>query len=289
MQNERTWQFWDEYYATQDKKAQEWILEPTIELLERLAEHMPAHSRTIHILEIGCGTSVLAREFGKLLLQKNNDAHMLATDISPVCIDFNRQRDEILILRETTSSPHDGQFEYRTLNALEQHPELHNSFDIILDKGCLDTFAFRSKQRGQNQPYAPLIRTVLDNIHSWLKQDGVYWVLTPRQKFRAVRDLRGFQSVQRVDVGSMRRGELVSTQEGTFLHVCRKNESYSANPAEIAFDREDDDLIINDTSSCSKCHLTFYDFRKGERQRGEAVWLRQWKGHCRHCKRVVTS
>ncbi len=278
MQNERTWQFWDEYYTAQENYAQEWIVEPTIDLMERLSEHLPQHNSTIHILEIGCGTSTLARKFWSYLLKKDIDAHVIATDISSVCVEFNLQRDAL------TSTEH--RFEFRTMNVTEQHPDLHESFDIILDKGCLDTFAFRSKQRGQNQPYNLLIRTVLDNIHSWLKPDGVYWVLTPRQRFRSVRDFRGFQSVQRVDLTTIPRGELVSTQHHTYLHVCKKNQQYIPNTGESAF-RTENEEVIDDASFCSNCHMTFYDFRKGEPVdgRGKAVWWRQWRGHCRHCKR----
>lgn len=283
MQNERTLQFWDEYYSKRGKDAQEWILEPTEELFERLAEHVPPHASALRILEIGCGTSILARELWKFLIQKNISTYVLATDISLVCIQFNQQRDQLII---DNASP-DARLEYRILNAAEQQPDFENSFDIILDKGCLDTFAFRSKQRGHTQPYAPLIRTVLNNVHSWLKEDGVYWVLTPRQKLRSVRDFRGFQSVQRADLTAMQRGELVSTQEHTLLHVCRKNTNY--NPGENAFDVEDN--LAEETSSCQKCKMTFYNFRKGEPLdgRGEAVWLRQWRGHCRHCKGIANS
>lgn len=281
MQNQRTLQFWDEYYSTQEKDAQEWILEPIIELLDKLMEHLPPRKSTpIRILEIGCGTSVLARELWKLLIQRNIDAHILATDISPVCIQFNRQRDTANI----PSGLCDDRMQYGVLNAAEQQPSFENNFDIILDKGCLDTFAFRSRQRGHSQPYAPLIRAVLNNIHAWLKDDGVYWVLTPRQKLRSVRDFKGFQSVQRVDLTAMQRAELVSQKEHTYLHVCCKNMTYSPHQIENAFDLEND--CVDDTSSCTTCKMTFFDFRKGELLdgRGEAVWKRQWKGHCRHCK-----
>jgi cyclopropane fatty-acyl-phospholipid synthase-like methyltransferase len=278
MQNERTWQFWDDYYTSQEKDAQEWIVEPTIDLLEKLSEHLPRHNRTIHILEIGCGISTLARDFWSYLLKKNIDANVIATDISPVCIALNQQRDDL------TSTEH--RFEYRTLNVAEQHPDLNESFDIILDKGCLDTFAFRSKQRGQNQPYALLIRTVLDNIHSWLQPDGVYWVLTPRRKFRSVRDFRGFETVHRVELTTIPRGELVSTQQHTYLHVCQKNQQYLPNTDDHAFCKGHEETI-DDDSFCPKCHKTFYEFRKGEPMdgRGKSVWWRRWSGHCRHCER----
>jgi hypothetical protein len=37
---------------------------------------------------------------------------------------------------------------YEVLNVAEPHPELARNFDVILDKGCLDTFLFRSRSRG---------------------------------------------------------------------------------------------------------------------------------------------
>ena len=95
MQNERTLRFWDDYHCENDEK--EWILQPTNELIKQIALHVPQFppvqsskvengpikemtpircnigdfnylppqqhpKKPLRILEIGCGTSTLARD-----------------------------------------------------------------------------------------------------------------------------------------------------------------------------------------------------------------------------------
>ena len=161
--------------------------------------------------------------------------HVCATDVSQVCIEVSQQRDQEFMLATDNDNVDTNDYstrnvlEYRVLNVLQeprqqqqeqQRPSRHDQWDVILDKGCLDTFMFRSRQRGaENNVYTELLHRALDNIHTWLKggnkanvnddggndddnqqqkhRVGVYVLLTPRSKIRAVRDYAGFDSVQR--------------------------------------------------------------------------------------------
>jgi hypothetical protein len=196
----------------------EWILQPSPALLQELAKRIittsivvlkrcckgvvacqeqqtePSNEKSgpivIRILEIGSGTSCLARELCRYLnnnnitrLDDDNDSdkakwnnnnravefHVLATDVSHVCIEQNRQRDA-QFLRTSL-------LQYQVLNVVQgaaaaavEEEFKAGMFDVILDKGCLDTFLFRSRTRGSGpkRDYSPLVRTVLDNVHTWL-------------------------------------------------------------------------------------------------------------------------
>jgi hypothetical protein len=306
MQSEATLKFWDDFYEKQKQSTEdptkEWILKPTPDLLEQLVCHLPQRRSHLRVLEIGCGTSSLARELWLSFLQQRNESddssqesniYLLATDVSEVCIHQCQERDASLLRDDTSNS--DSGLEYGVLNAAESHPEMQGKFDVIIDKGCLDTFLFRTKQRGSGQkPYGQLIRTVLDNIHSWLRSSstdnpddsGVYLILTPRAKLKSARDYLGFSSFERhlLDVTNMSRGDLEGDDddERIFLYKCRKNTLYSPSCTE-AFGI--DNRPIADQDTCQTCMLTFVDFRKGEELlgRGEAFWFRQFKGHCSHC------
>lgn len=167
--------------------------------------------RVYRILEIGCGNSRLAIELWTYILhlqklledapsdrltdegihdcsrqQIKNGIHLLrrriqfwSSDVSDVCIKQNQRRDFNILKKSNAvddeySASFDSNnqfFQYCVINLTQPHPELENKFDLILDKGCLDTFLFRSKNRGASgqKCYAALIQTVLDNIQSWLK------------------------------------------------------------------------------------------------------------------------
>jgi hypothetical protein len=115
--------------------------------------------------------------------------------------------------------------EYKVWNLTEApNPNFLNYFDIVLDKGCLDTFLFRTRMRGssgtgssQIAVVPPLLYTVLHNVAACLvvpgtpsnttttitdttdskDQDntsqivrhyGQYKVLSPRRKIKCLRD-----------------------------------------------------------------------------------------------------
>jgi hypothetical protein len=173
----------------------------------------------IRILEIGCGTSCLSRNLYDFLVQlihhdieihdgqgvcnqhwKGTKIELLATDVSDVCIDYLRQRDAHHALAHHNSSfnrLHSITLKYDVLNVVESHPPFNNRFDLILDKGCIDTFLFRSRCRGSTyRNYGPIIQQVLHNIQSWLRSTtSIYAVMTSRQKHKSLRDYRGFETV----------------------------------------------------------------------------------------------
>jgi hypothetical protein len=318
MQKDGTIKFWDDFYVAQEDAegascSKEWILEPSITLFQQLAEHLPKDRtsrphKSLRILEIGCGTSSLGRELWLYIKEERllncdisqhtscgseNNIHIWATDVSHVCIQQNRIRDAQCIEMSA------GSFDYGVLNVAEPNPELCGQFDIILDKGCLDTFLFRRGGSG-NKPYGPLVRNVLDNIQSWLVDGcgisgvngnddgtsaaGVYIVLSPRKKLKSTRDYKGFSNHRRneLDLAVLNCGDLQGKLESVFLHQCRKNKAYSRSCRD-AFNVEK--AVFADCDTCRSCETTFIEFRKGERMlgRGENFWFREWKGHCTHC------
>jgi hypothetical protein len=344
MQREKTLQFWDDFYtqhqmsvnAESADQSKEWVLYPSLELLAQITQQMPL-DRDITILEIGCGTSTLARELYLYLQLLPNTAYyssqqstasasaltvsvekahfhdcarssaspvykrrVIATDVSPVCISQMRERDARIIQSSQ------GDFSYEVLNIADNdHPHLARQFDVILDKGCLDTFLFRSRQRGSGQVYADLVRRVLNHLHSWLRDEpmGRYLILTPRSKLHSIRDFAGFTSVQRRPLTDIHRADLEGDEKGNednksstdkdigsntveeamYFYTCCKNSSYSADDPAFRIPIEKDP---QDEDMCPGCLVTFYDFRKGEdvRGRGRPFWFREWRGHCRHCK-----
>jgi len=237
MQNERTLKFWDKLH--QKQPTQEWILHPSISLLRHMADQLPTNRPVLRILEIGCGTSGLAREFYVYLTTQHAkfgevSVHMWATDASEVCIRQNQERDAAFLQASENmcdaDEKHSNSFQYKVLNVTDPHPELDGQFDLILDKGCLDTFAFRSKMRGRGQPHAQLVRIVLDNVQGWLQSGdrdtcdpeendssstGLYLVVTPRPKLKIVRAYKGFLSYQRheLDLMALKLGDLICKQD----------------------------------------------------------------------------
>ena len=258
MQRERTIEFWNNFHQIDDHK--EWILLPTDQLLNRLLSYVRDSSDPM-ILEVGCGTSQLSR---CLYERDNNKASYVVTDVSPVCIEINRTRDASIL---------SDRFNYKVLNALE--PEvvsLNQKFNLVLDKGCLDTFLFRSSKGSH------LVTKLLNNVHQWLQDDGQYFVLTPRPKITMLRDFPGFATVRRVilDDSNATLGDLDGATAGTqvvYLHICTKRNSYVPNEK----GSEDEQQI---PQQCEKCGMTFEDFRKNETH---IKVERRWTGHRVHC------
>jgi hypothetical protein len=324
MQKDSTLTFWDDYYQKLDENGaeiisdepKEWIIRPTEELLRQIGSFLPewkdasdsdSSSSCLRILEIGCGISSLAMQLWRYL-QLREEEHQRkngkrrrkridawATDVSQVCIRQVQRRDALLLAKQ---SHEEGVFQYSALNVTEPHPELMGKFDMILDKGCLDTFLFRSRCRGGgNRPYSQLVQTVLDHVQSWLRgPSSIYLILSPRSKLMVVRDYNGFVSVERFDLAHTMVSEDLETMGGSRQHceqtrkvkqrcvnlyVCHKNPDYRPG---AAFSLET--KPVHDEDFCTSCGVTFFDFRKGEglSYRGEAFWFRQWRGHCKHCK-----
>jgi hypothetical protein len=246
----------------------------------------------LRILEIGCGTSTMARDLWHYIQQEEDGGvYMCVTDVSPVCIQVNQERDESLLANGDGDQKPSSSLEYRALNVLDEQPHDKLPWDVILDKGCLDTFLFRSRQRGENAVYTNLLQKVLDNLWRWMADDGVYLLISPRSRIRAVRDYAGFASVERHPLGNASKGALVGKdKEGKpqnnpgYIFVCRKNTAYVIGKTS-AFTTNHRELPQDD-AECPHCGMTFFEFRKAEAVDGRGVvfWTREWKGHCIHCK-----
>ncbi|KAG7347209.1 methyltransferase domain containing protein [Nitzschia inconspicua] len=305
MQRQETLQFWDDYHT--DRQEQEWISKPSDDVLQMIFEQCTvlqdkngiptSHTQALKILEIGCGTSSLVRDVKTFFEHKFQyqqhcrKVHACGTDVSAVCIDHLRKRDTDFLLKEN------GLLEYKVLNVVDGTPSRQN-WDLILDKGCLDTFLFRSRHRGPNSDHNNLIRQILDNIHRWLTpRTGQYMFISPRAKVKAVRDYRGFSLVHRLELPASARSTLEGTKNSKedhvhpgYLHVCYRNDDYESGKSETFREQTNRDLS-HDDAKCPGCGKTFLQLRRGEavEGRGTAFWKRYWQGHCRHCKGDTTA
>lgn len=299
MQNRKTLKFWDDFYETEEPTSSsntEWIVQPSESLLATISEHIisavPQNCKTIHILEIGAGNSLYSLRLWQHLMEKSNSfiVHVLATDVSEVCIRQNFKRDEerINVLSDAIRL---GTFRYDVLDALQNPPsEEHvKKYDFVLDKGCLDTFLFRGRNKKVNEDNV-LVRTLLDNIHEWLKSYGKYILLSPRKRLSGVQDFCGFAGLQRKQLNLAQcsncydAGSLVGEKNfGANLFIFSKNCNYSRElkqafriPANIPLDDE----------RCQTCGVSFKEFRRGSNLVGKngTNWSRKWRGHLQHCK-----
>jgi len=285
----------------------------------------------LRVLEIGCGTSSLAADLCDFWEQKDDPPpqrrlHVLATDASPVCIEQQRQRQQqVMNDRPETSSTSScssssssapcctrtTRLEYRVLNITEPHPELNGGFDVILDKGCLDTCLFRSKNKKNDL----VVDTVLRHLHAWLRPPptqrsvsssvllsndddekdsggGVYCLVTPRRKLPVVRDLADFAVTRTVlpacefagGNGSLEPRSGVQHQtcsDRYYLYVCRRIDPELNNSTQTTVSEHE-----NNFESCHKCGLSFEDFlSRTKRNRTLEYWKRHWKAHEQHCKK----
>lgn len=311
--------------ATDDETTSdlEWIVPNSIELLDTILSLFPSSgndgyevkanaeverndSSAVNVLEIGCGVSQLSLSLlRRILLKKkepaspyhNRACSFVATEVSSVCIEHNQKRDNTFISSVDTK---DGCLSYQFLDVLNtiSSSETTQKYDIILDKGTLDTFLFRSKRTKKGTAsHPPLLTPLLNNTHRWLRSGckAKYIIISPRPKIKSVRDFRGFASVRRIKVDTTGMGEDVvlvkgnsekSTQAKTevYLYECTRNDSY--NPEEdspyfsLGYNTEDE-------STCEKCGVSFKDFRGKAFDQGEIVWARRWKNHGVHCKGAV--
>lgn len=145
---------------------------------------------------------------------------VVCTDISPVAIDrlVARQKQEDserrrrpglhYLVADATELPatfgftsdgddHDKQDEERNgescmaqslaaaLGAGASSPESprHLLFDVVVDKGCADTFQFRGKTNESDE----LLRQLFHSVYAVLRPGGAYLVVTPRRKVKHLR------------------------------------------------------------------------------------------------------
>lgn len=263
-------------------------------------------SKTINLLEIGCGVSQLSISLLHRLILHDQDTtarvisctyNIVATDVSLVCIDHNRERDSVY----TSSLQNDGhRLSYEVLDVLSydaSSPHMRQ-YGMILDKGTLDTFLFRSKRTKKGiSTHPPILTPLLNNIHRWLRSEceAKYIIISPRPKIMSVRDFRGFASVRRkkIDTAAMSsdvvlvKGNSDTSKQSksvVYLYECIKNDYY--HPDHDAPYRDIMECNANDESLCSTCGINFKEFlgKVDARDQGEIVWARRWKNHCVHCK-----
>lgn len=278
MQNQKTIQFWDDFYESEESEIKEWILEPNEYLLQHLAREIDKENSNM-VLEIGCGTSTLSRELYKLMSSERQSICFVATDVSSIGIQQCQRRDKELLSQN---------LKYNVMNITEKNQSLKGKVDVVLDKGCLDTFLFRSKNTGRG--YGSLVRAVLDNVHHMLNPSGgKYLILSPRTKLKAIRDYVGFSSVVRRQLGpgfqpAGLQENHKKANESLFLYICQVNPDYNVDKCDDAFGLLREKPI--DSDPCPKCKINFYKFRLGEalEGRGASYWYRLWKGHKQHCK-----
>lgn len=237
---------------------------------------------------------------------QNNHQHtrttydFVATDVSSVCIEHNRIRDSAFVsfLHDTAAA----RLSYEVLDVLNANLQSHSKhigrYDMILDKGTLDTFLFRSKRTNKGcELHPPLLTPLLSNIHRWLRAgcDAKYIIISPRSKIKSVRDFCGFKSVHRISVDTTMlisddvilvkcNGENAHISKSeVFLYICFKDDSYDPDedvPYRSMIDSAEDNSI------CIKCGMSFKQYRGtvDVKEQGEIVWTRRWRNHIVHCK-----
>jgi hypothetical protein len=344
MQKDKTLQFWDNFYRSEQNKAvtekatesiKEWIVQPSDELFHLIVRDIFASSQdcdddlpkndpggtpnadnavtSYKILEIGCGTSLLSDSLCKywdhhVADDTTKKLHIIATDVSPVCIEqqiaLQKQGQSQYLVNEQenveSGHPTKATLEYQVLNITESRPDLVEQFDMILDKGCLDTCLFRSKNTES------WIDNVLHNIHSWLKvPNGIYTIITPRSKIKHVRDYIGFHVTRTIlnesqfGAGDLEPRSGSSTHynhiesDGTdvntvkescqYMYTCRRRQISDTVPT-----KSDPAMDAMKQPSCNVCGVTYDSFctRKGSKvcSSDTKYWNRRWQGHLQHCK-----
>lgn len=120
----------------------EWIVPNCPTVLDTTLSLFPRDILTndsINVLEIGCGVSQLSLSLLQRILDKNatHDMHkhsynFVSTDVSPVCIEQNRKRDDDYIssLKTTSSS-----LTYNVLDILDESVigQYNQQYNVVLE------------------------------------------------------------------------------------------------------------------------------------------------------------
>ena len=311
MQKSKTLEFWDDFYEKEASESNdtEWILEPSESILNSILSYLPTYdemdmfpfcedSIVTTVLEIGCGNSKFSLHMWKHLQTLFSDRsstactsrlRIIATDVSPICIEQNIQRDREVI----ESCCPVSSFQYEVLNVLEEPDKARcRKHAIVLDKGCFDTFLFRSKKTKAGQ-YSPLVEKLLNNIHKLLQRNGKYIVFSPRKKIKALRNFNGFCSVKMKRLNSVEAiiGALdgrAERNDTVYMHVCTKEDAYIRDNDGPSFRNQT--RTPSDDEICGSCGLSFLNFRNGEELSGKCVtyWGRTWQGHMVHCTNILS-
>ncbi|GMH58542.1 hypothetical protein TrLO_g836 [Triparma laevis f. longispina] len=253
--------FWNDYYESNSSDPTDWILSPSASLTEALSALLPPAPSASStpptpppILEIGCGTSTLSQQ----LASSNPHLHIIATDVSPVAITQNQER-------QTPPNLIYSVLDCITLPSPLPPPLSQKSFAVIFDKGCLDTFLFRLPKL--SRPTA--IKSLLKNINTLLTLNGVYIVMSPRKIIKELRDYLGFKTYTRspLSLQTFESGELDGgrVQSKVYLHCCTIDESFDTSSSD--FFRIEEEVKV-----CGGCGKV----------RGSGG--RKWRNHVKHCK-----
>ena len=298
----------------------EWIVPNAPQLLDKILDLFPSwppkegYDDIINVLEIGCGVSQISKSLLQRIVHKQETPsvhrvhkqsyNFVSTDISSVCIDHNRIRDDVFI--SSLHATNDGNsLSYEVLDVLNKttcisHAQNQKQYSVILDKGTLDTFLFRSKRTKKgSSSHPPILTVLLNNIHCLLSSDGIYLIISPRSKIRSLRDFQGFTSVCRIAVDVTTFDGSVVLVKGNsenakqqpksevYLYQCIKNDKYS--PARDEPYNTNLKCKAEDCSTCGKCGMSFKQFRgKVEvKDQGEVVWKRRFNNHIVHCKGII--
>mmetsp|Transcript_25593 Transcript_25593/g.61545 ORF Transcript_25593/g.61545 Transcript_25593/m.61545 type:complete len:364 (+) Transcript_25593:125-1216(+) len=267
-------------------------------------------STDVNVLEIGCGVSQLSlcllrrllltrQETAPRPVHKRKKYNFVSTDVSLVCVEHNRTRDDAFI--SSVKSAGDN-LSYEVLDVVKvgSSPPHTQQYDVILDKGTLDTFLFRSKRTKKgSSSHPPLLTPLLNNLHRWLRSgcEAKYIIISPRSKIKSVRDFRGFDSVRRIRVDTAKLdGDLVLVKGNSknaslsrsevYLYECIKNDCYNPEK-DVPYHSSGYDA--KDESTCTKCGMSFKEFRGNVdvRDQGEIAWARRWKNHSVHCSGIT--
>ncbi|EDO06333.2 Methyltransferase domain family protein [Babesia bovis T2Bo] len=142
MEPYSTTSYWNQRY-NQNVGTYEWYTDWL-----SLKSHLPYElNKDAHVLHIGCGTSKLAHD-----LYEDGIRNVKNIDISPVCIGEMKKM-----------FPH---LDYDVMDVLEIGSHYSgDTFDVIIDKGCLDTLLCYEN-------FEEIVPNVLKYIHGLLRESG---------------------------------------------------------------------------------------------------------------------
>lgn len=202
--------FWDAWFRELEPKGEadsqrEWIIDP-----EAVVRLLPwaVKEPLEQILEVGCGGSALGEHIQNAFVA----AEVVGIDISPVAVELSSNR----------YAGRSG-LSFRCMDALNLS-FADESFDMVIDKGLLDTLQFRRKYK-ENRPQR---ERLLREVHRVLRPGGVYLIITPKARIQFLRDAVPWREVKKFD-GSVTpsggKGCFLDgghVKEHAYAHACYK-------------------------------------------------------------------
>ena len=242
--------FWEEYHKANPEV--DWITSPA-----NIIGHIVGKDDK-NILEVGCGTSELSKEMASRL----KSSKFTSTDVSPAAVSTCASRYKDV-----------KNLKYEVLDLLGD-VQGKGTWDVVVDKGCLDTFMFRSPA----QERLKHVTTALDNIHTLLCPGGRYVVVSPRANLQArfggvgwrLKDWMGWKSVTRRKVKCEVSLEGRTGVGDIYIYACIREDSYDPKAEGWKFKEQDEGPEV-----CPGCG----------KDRGVRIGrgFRQWRNHVSHC------